>query len=527
MSKSNDITRRTALGLGIVATAAATSGVLGTSTATAAPGHRGIGVGHGSGNPRLAATVSKQFEADTTTVLRNPLNGWALYGSSTPPADYWTKYDGVALPDGTTVKVSDYASVMYMRVSWTILEPSEGVYGWETDAAFKGILDEARSRGLRLAFRVVVDSRDKATNFTPDWVRAAGAQGYETKTGSKTVWSPYPDDPVFQAKYAAFVEAFAAEYDDAATTDFIDGYGLGKWGEGHSMVYLDAANREPVFDWIIDLYLAHFTQVPLALNYHRMIGGNKDWGSPDPESERMLDGAYEKGYVLRHDAFGMTTYYSDWEKSMAAKWRYKRPVIMEGGWVTAQHDVTQDPRGYETVADVRQGEFDDSVEAHVNMMDLRNGETLSWFTAETYPLTKRFDAEGGYRVYPSSVSVPGSVVVGGTAAVTHEWTNLGWGYLPTNLPVWHGKYRVAVALLRADDTVAKVFVDTASEPSEWLRGTPTSYSFEPTVSGVAKGSYRWGIAIVDTSAGNTPGIQLAAKGTTVAGWLVVGTVAVA
>ncbi|MBK0296912.1 hypothetical protein IAE22_34080, partial [Bacillus sp. S34] len=82
----------------------------------------------------------------------------------------------------------------------------------------------------------------------------------------------------------------------------------------------------------------HFTRVPHALKYNRMIGAGKDWGSPDPDGERMLDGAYEKGYVLRHDAFGMTTYYSDWEKSMAAKWRYKRPSIMEGGWGTAQHD---------------------------------------------------------------------------------------------------------------------------------------------------------------------------------------------
>ncbi|MBT1624478.1 DUF4832 domain-containing protein [Curtobacterium flaccumfaciens pv. oortii] len=534
MSKSHDITRRTALGLGIVATASAASGVLGSTPASAhsrahpgaGAGPAGPGPGH-PGRPHLAAAVEREFAADTTTVLRNPLNGWALYGSSAPPANYWTQYDDVPLPDGSTVTVSDHASVMYMRVSWTILEPSEGVYGWDTNAAFAGILAEARRRGLRLAFRVVVDSRDKSSDFTPAWVRAAGAAGYETQTGSKSVWSPYPDDPVFQAKYAAFVAAFGKQYDDPATTDFIDGYGLGKWGEGHSMLYQDAANREPVFDWIIDLYQEHFTRVPLALNYHRMIGGPKDWGTPDPESERMLDGAYEKGYVLRHDAFGMTTYYADWEKSMSAKWRYRRPIIMEGGWVTAQHDVTQDPRGYVTTADVRQGEFDDSVEAHVNMMDLRNGEALSWFAAQTSGLTQRFDAEGGYRLHPSRVVVPGSASAGATVDVTHEWTNTGWGYLPDNLPVWNGKYKAAVALLRADGSVAGTFVDTASDPSTWLKGSPTSYAFRPSLAGVAAGAYRWGIAIVDTTAGNAPGIELGAQGTQQAGWLVVGDVTIA
>ncbi|GAA1319568.1 hypothetical protein GCM10009647_051240 [Streptomyces sanglieri] len=45
----------------------------------------------------------------------------------------------------------------------------------------------AQERGLRPAFRVVVDSRDKSYGFTPDFVRDAGAAGYETLTGSRTV----------------------------------------------------------------------------------------------------------------------------------------------------------------------------------------------------------------------------------------------------------------------------------------------------------------------------------------------------
>ena len=42
-----------------------------------------------------------------------------------------------------------------------------------------------------------VDSRDKHYNFTPNFVKEAGAKGYETQTGSVKVWSPYPDDPIF------------------------------------------------------------------------------------------------------------------------------------------------------------------------------------------------------------------------------------------------------------------------------------------------------------------------------------------
>lgn len=228
MTESNKISRRTALGLGL-ATAASGTFLAGPAAAATGGGHHGHGHGHGGAKPKITAA----FTPDTTTVLRNPLDGWALYANTSFPSDYWTQYDAVPIEGSTeTAKVTDYASVYYMRVAWSLLEPSEGVYAWQSDTPIKLAIDEARARGLRLAFRIVVDSRDKSYNFTPDYVRDSGAQGYETQTGSTTVWSPYPDDPVFQEKFAAFIQGFAAEFGDPAVTDFIDGYGLGKWGEG-------------------------------------------------------------------------------------------------------------------------------------------------------------------------------------------------------------------------------------------------------------------------------------------------------
>lgn len=228
--------------------------------------------------------------------------------------------------------------------------------------------------------------------------------------------------------------------------------------------------------------------------------------------------------MLRHDAFGMTTYYGDWERAYAEKWRCRRPILMEGGWVTTQHNYTVDPRGYETVADVRNGEFDDSAEAHVNALDFRNGETLSWFTG-SFDLVKKVVAEAGYRLYPTTVKAPAHVVAGATAKVRHDWANLGWANLPNDPPQWKNKCRSAVALLRADGTAAHVFVDSGSDPSAWRKGAVVSHIFRARLAGVAKVGYRWG-AIVDTTRGNAPGIELAAKEATVGGWLVVGDVTV-
>lgn len=47
--------------------------------------------------------------------------------------------------------------------------------------------------------------------------------------------TPMPQDPIFQRYYEKFVAALAEEFNDPEYTSFIDGYGLGKWGEGHSV----------------------------------------------------------------------------------------------------------------------------------------------------------------------------------------------------------------------------------------------------------------------------------------------------
>ena len=94
----------------------------------------------------------------------------------------------------------------------------------------KKVIQGALDRGASL-FRVVVDSRDRKNEATPAYVFDAGAK-YYTDNGKR---SPYPDDPIFQEKYAKFIEAFAQKYNDPDLVEFIDGYGLGKWGEAHTM----------------------------------------------------------------------------------------------------------------------------------------------------------------------------------------------------------------------------------------------------------------------------------------------------
>ena len=179
-----------------------------------------------------------------------------------------------------------------------------------------------------------------------------------------------------------------------------------------------------------------------------MLGHPTSQGTANPNSESLVALAVSNGYCIRSDAFGMNNQswgYSTWEKAIAAQWRYKVPIIMEGGYIVSSHSYWNDPAGYRQghPEDVRQGEFDSSAEAHVNMMDFRVGqETESWF-GDAFNLVQRFVSEGGYRLYPDQVTLPDQVNAGSRVKVASRWRNMGWGYFPNNLPQWNYKYKVA------------------------------------------------------------------------------------
>jgi hypothetical protein len=477
------------------------------------------------------------IKPERTKNLRNPMTGWVLYAGlgDGMTYDFWNKYDNFNSSVGK-VKVSDYATTLYVRGAWSDFNPEKGVYVWQkncnTEAAkkFRMLEDGAKERGLKLAFTFVVDSRDKHYNFTPDFVRDAGAKGFISTTGSVQVWSPYPDDPIFQQYYAAFLKDFAAEYDDPDKTMFVSGFGLGKWGETHSLIYStgDETPKQAVFDWITNLMSGLFKSVPIVINYHRcLLSLNSFSNASTSEAEEMLRKAVDRGFSLRHDAFGMKSYYTTWERNFAASMRYVRPIIMEGGWVESSHGSSINGDGYANYAEVRQGEFDEGKGACVNMMDLRYnsnfdaGETHSWFNS-AYKLVEQFIAEGGYRLWPDKISVPTIASSNGEVSITHRWSNLGWGYCPTNIPQWNQKYKVAFALL--DNSTLKpqyVFVDETPELSDWILNKPKTYNVKFGLNGVKAGDYTWAVGLVDSTKNNAIGIKIAAKDDqlTSEGWL--------
>lgn len=492
----------------------------------------------GSHNWEINGNTIVNIKPERKKMLRNPMTGWVMYAGIGDGLDdrFWEVYDNFPSAVGN-IKVSDYSNVLYVRGAWSDFNPEEGKYIWndgQVDSKpakrYKMLVDEALRRGMKLAFTFVVDSQDKHYDFTPKYVKDAGAKGFVTTTGSVQVWSPYCDDPIFQEKYEQFVRDFAAKYNDPNVTEFISGFGMGKWGESHTVWYSTGDNepREAVIDWVSDVYTKYVTKVPLVINYHRclMLRDGFSASVVNPRTEPVLLKLIEKGYSLRHDAFGMKTYYTTWERGFAASQRYKRPIIMEGGWVEGSHGGSIKGDGYANYAEVRQGEYNEGKGANVNMMDLRyskntgTSETHSWFNA-AYNLVEEFIAEGGYRLYPDKISLPTTVSGSGNATFVHRWSNLGWGYCPTNIPQWNQKYKVAFALLdKTTSLPVKIYVDETPCLNEWIKGKPSTYEFTCNLGGVTPGSYIWAVGIVDTTQDNKIGIYISAKGDiTEEGWV--------
>ena len=492
--------------------------------------------GGNGGSSAPAGNIQIKFTPDRSSFLKNPMTGWVMYVSGTADPSYLdTEFYVPSLEKN--VRAADYATCIYVRTNWRNFNPEEGVYFWDDpNSSLYKIYTRAQELGLPMAFRVVVDGRDQGAN-TPQWVFDKGAEYWLENDRYPDRKVPNVLDPVWRECYEKFIEAFAEKFNDPTKIAFIDGYGLGKWGEGHNVCYEDlepiswnsdgsvkeyagivtdntVEYKENTMEWITSLYSRCFTKVPLVINYHRQIGHPRSSGkNAQPDSEHLLQIAIDNGYCLRADSFGMHNQdwgYNDWERNYVKQWNKKLPIILEGGyvWSNSGHQSSIAAEGYETAGDVREGEFLEGQMACVNMMDFRVGDEIrSWFE-EAFNYVEQFNEEGGYRLYPDRVSVPETVKMGDDVTVTSRWMNLGWGVCPTNLKQWNQKYKVAYALLDMQtEKPVYQFVDESTDLSTWLKGSPASYDFDISMKKVAIGGYIWAVGLVDTTLDDGEGIH--------------------
>lgn len=441
------------------------------------------------------------LQQDRSGLLRNPCMGWGLYddavGNVANAEEYWAAQDEAA---------RNYASFFYIRWRWSEMEPEEGKYAWIYDENYKKLIQGALDRGLKLCFRIYDNGQDNIRQGTPEYVRAAGAQGYEVEgQNNAKLWTPYADDPIFQQKYEKFVAAFAKEYDNPDIVDFIDGHSLGWWGEGSHIKYLNSDKKKETFDWFTTMYSKNFKNIILVLPYNSEIGFNT-------EKEIAID---QKGYGLRRDGLG-SMWFTENDEKVANEMYGKVLMVGEcaywGGYTAAYEPFKNDTKySFKSWKDVYNQSFDHAQTYHFNTLDLRTiTETKGW-TGLAPELVRKFVLNGGYRVYPTYVIMPYEASAGQTVSISHSWRNTGYGYLPNNMKNWNYKYKPAFALFDESGKLVKSWIDEDAEPSQWLSNQRKNYTYEVSLDGISRGNYQWAVAIVDKTKDNQPGINIGIK----------------
>ena len=274
-------------------------------------------------------TSIKIFEPDTTSVLRNPFTGWALYCEGwefektwrvpypqVNPVNFWKQMDSIS--------AQKYSTHLYIRILWSALEPEEGKYAWIYNPEFIQFIEEAKKRDLKLAFRVYASTKSRSEEGTPKYVFDAGATySWEstTKLGKEfNLRDAYVDNPIWLGKFEKFIEAFAKKYDNPDITDFIDGYGVGWWGEGHHINLMDKDNLPMLIVRMSGMYYKNFKNIITVYNLA--------YKHPDPTVVSDFDLAKElvyeqRGFLPRRDGLG-SHWFSKGDRDMMQYYFYPK-----------------------------------------------------------------------------------------------------------------------------------------------------------------------------------------------------------
>jgi len=487
------------------------------------------------GNSVMASNMVKaQIKEDTTSILKNPAMGWALYidtvggridiGDYIPEAEfYWESVEN-AVP---------YVSHLYLRVAWAELEPQKGRYAWIYDSNFKKLIQGARDRGIKLCFSIYYLSKDAAVQATPDYVRQAGAEGHELyNLGGPGVkaWSPYEYDPVFQNAFSIFLTEFAKAFDNPDIVDYIDGVNLGWWGETHWMeksgdkdtdsnALYTKAQKQQMYDWAVNLYSSKIKHVLL-------LDHASDFGFDFTYREKAL----AKNYQMRRCSVGSKWFWPQEKEFVRQNWP-KYAFFAENAfhhfyekwWNNTDAGIN----GY-TIPEMMQAVYDDALASRANSLELRIPVDVDMWLSERPDLVQSFAIKCGYRLSPTDVSYPSSVKAGQSFSVTHSWKNEGVGKLPNNNSAWNGKYKIAFALLdKATGKPVSVGVQSGYELGTLIKENPAVGLSAGISAPSLPGSYYFAVGIVDTQKSNRPDIKLALKNENKNGWYVLGDIKVA
>jgi len=164
-----------------------------------------------------------------------------------------------------------------VRVPWRDVETSPGVFDW---SLIDGQVAKIAADGKKIALGIV-----QGGGGTPTWLAGLGAQTVSYAFGGQTQTIALAWDPVYLARWTAFVAELGARYDGEPTIALVhathathNGFemqlGLGQQAQYASLGYTDAVYAD---SWIavLDAFAAAFPSKPLDVDVHPIFGDDQ------------------------------------------------------------------------------------------------------------------------------------------------------------------------------------------------------------------------------------------------------------
>jgi hypothetical protein len=268
--------------------------------------------------------------SDNGKVLNNPDMGWTIYYYANSLKYYAKEIDKLA--DEQLFSFPGLSLAMF-RLSWSHLEPTEGVFKWEViDTPAKRFT----SNGVKIAIRIS-NSENVADQpyATPKWVFDAGAAAIRFRPGYPGTLDmehganrePVFNDPVFLSKLENFIKALAERYDGNPDVAYVDIGSFGVYGEGHTYSSTKTPYDESTIKTHIDIYKKYFKKTQLIAN-HNFADHTQD----GKRNMRIIEYSASQGLGLRDDSILIDKGHRAFYDSEMAKLFYKQaPVILETG----------------------------------------------------------------------------------------------------------------------------------------------------------------------------------------------------
>ncbi len=361
------------------------------------------------------AGMIKNNPTDNGKGLVNPGMGYTAYYYS----HYLNMYGARLKPSDALIDFPGESTV-YLRVTWAQLEPEEGKFNWT-------LLDTPAQRwidaGKYCAFRV--SCHETGLRYaTPEWVKDAGAQGYNIDnaggfpaqsritTEKGHTWEPVYNDPIFLEKLENFLKVMAERYDNNPNVAFVDIGSFGTWGEGHTVHTSKVKYPFSTLKKHIDLHCKHFKNIQLC------ISDDVDGWDNTSGHYPIMDYALSQGVTMRDDSIlsasaeGVLYYHAD----MAQRFWPTLPVIMEHAhYGSIKQRNAWGKNGENIIKSVE--------DYHASYLSIHY-----WpyeYLEENREVIHKINQRLGFRINMNEIHYPPEVRIGEPFKITSLWSNAG------------------------------------------------------------------------------------------------------